>query len=70
MKRETPAAAESAIAAREGRAGRGSLEAAVADWSPDLGAAHVLTAASGSCPSAPGFASSSPPLEGSILPTR
>ncbi len=46
MKRETPAAAESAIAARERRAGRGNLEAAVVDWSRDLGATQVLTAAS------------------------
>ena len=46
MKRETPAAAGSAMAAREGRAGRGNLETAVADWTRDLGTAHVLTAAS------------------------
>ena len=42
MKRETPAAAGPAT---DARVGRGNLEAAVADWSRDLGAAHVLTAA-------------------------
>ncbi len=46
MKRETPAAAGSAMAAREDQAGRGNLEAAVADWSRDLGTAHVLSTAS------------------------